>query len=162
MNFFEHQEQARRKGALLVGYYILAVLAIILAIYSVVFLVVAQSQKGTLENLTLDRFFDPQLFLYVALGTGAIILIGSIYKTLQLASGGRAVAESLGGRWVNPESPAADERRLLHVVEEMALASGINVPDVFILEDEDGINAFAAGFTAVSYTHLTLPTIYSV
>jgi Zn-dependent protease with chaperone function len=82
------------------------------------------------------------------MGTGAIILVGTLYKTLQLASGGRAVAESLGGRWVNPESPAADERKLLNVVEEMALASGINVPDVFILEEEDGINAFAAGFTA--------------
>jgi Zn-dependent protease with chaperone function len=35
----------------------------------------------------------------------------------------------------------------MNVVEEMAIASGTAVPPVYLLEDEPGINAFAAGHT---------------
>lgn len=66
-------------------------------------------------------------------------------KLRQLAEGGSAVAAWLGGRLLRPNTADADERRLLHVVEEMAIAAGLPVPDVYVLDEESGINAFAAG-----------------
>ncbi len=83
----------------------------------------------------------------VALGTSALIAGGSLYKIAALAGGGHTVAELLGGRLLDPGSASPDERRLLNVVEEMAIASGVPVPPVYLLENELGINAFAAGHT---------------
>jgi len=76
-----------------------------------------------------------------------VIFIGSITKIIALAKGGSAVAENLGGRLVNASTTDRDERRLINVVEEMSLASGIPVPQVYILDREKGINAFAAGYS---------------
>src|SRR4029077_4641668 len=75
----------------------------------------------------------------------SVIAIGSIYKTIELAQGGSVVASMLGGRPVDPNSADPEERKLLNVVEEMAIASGIPVPQVFLLPQERAINAFAAG-----------------
>src|SRR5690606_30853327 len=83
----------------------------------------------------------------VAAGMLLVIGGGSAYRTAQLRRGGPAVAELLGGRRVDPASTDLLERRLLNVVEEMALASGIPVPAVYVLDHEPGINAFAAGHT---------------
>ena len=77
----------------------------------------------------------------------AVIFFGSAYKTMALSGGGSAVAESLGGRLVNSNTTNPDERKLLNVVEEMSIASGVPMPQVYVLENEDDINAFAAGHT---------------
>src|SRR5262249_33614839 len=61
------------------------------------------------------------------------------------ASGGQAVALMMGGVEVPGTTADSRQKRLLHVVEEMAIASGVPVPPVYIL-DEPGINAFAAGY----------------
>ena len=71
--------------------------------------------------------------------------MGSPFKTLELAKGGSVVATNFGGRLVNPSTTDPDERKLLNVVEEMAIAAGIPVPQVYLLPEERGINAFAAG-----------------
>jgi Zn-dependent protease with chaperone function len=97
---------------------------------------------GTQATFTL---WQPGLFAMVALGTITVIFLGSAWKTMALSAGGSAVAESLGGRLVNPNSSQPDERKLLNVVEEMSIASGVPMPQVYVLENEDGINAFAAG-----------------
>src|ERR1043165_8046134 len=89
-----------------------------------------------------------QVFLLTTFGTLTIIGTGSFFKTLSLARGGRAVAELLDGRLVNPNSTDAHERKLLNVVEEMAIASGVPVPQVYVMDGEAGINAFAAGHSA--------------
>jgi Zn-dependent protease with chaperone function len=89
---------------------------------------------------SLDRF------LAVAGATSIVIVAGSLYKMWQLSDGGRKVAELLGGRPIDPNTADPKERRVLNVVEEMALASGLPVPTVYLLEREQGINAFAAGF----------------
>ncbi len=52
----------------------------------------------------------------------------------------------MGGRAIDPQTTDPAQRRLLNVVEEMALAAGVPVPPVFVLEGEPGINAFAAGY----------------
>ena len=77
----------------------------------------------------------------------AVIFIGSAYKTNELAGGGGSVATLMGGRLVNPNTTDPDERKLLNVVEEMAIASGVPVPQVYVLDEERAINAFAAGHT---------------
>src|SRR6185503_13982936 len=86
--------------------------------------------------------------LWATIGTLVVILIGSVFRTLQLARGGSAVAELLDGRLINSNTSDADERKLLNVVEEMSIASGVPVPQVYVMDDEAGINAFAAGHSA--------------
>ncbi|MDX2176717.1 MAG: M48 family metallopeptidase [Candidatus Sumerlaeia bacterium] len=87
----------------------------------------------------------PQGALWIAGGTVAFIGAASLVRMLMLAGGGDAVARSLGGRLV-VEPKDFQERQLLNIVEEMSLASGVPVPKVYVLEDEAGINAFAAGW----------------
>src|SRR5262249_40093789 len=91
--------------------------------------------------------FDPARLALVATSVLVVITSGSLFKVAMLHDGGDAIARLLGGRSVDPSTTEAGERRLLNVVEEMALAAGPPVPPVYVLENEPGINAFAAGFT---------------
>ena len=77
----------------------------------------------------------------------ALILGGSLFKLAQLRGGGTVVAERLGGMRIYPNTTDPHQRRVLNVVEEMALASGVPVPPVYFLPREQAINAFAAGYT---------------
>ncbi len=88
------------------------------------------------------------ILLVGALVTVAVIALASLFKTATLRSGGGKVARDLGGTLVEADARDPLRRRLYNVVEEIALASGIPVPEIYILEQESGINAFAAGFTA--------------
>lgn len=87
-----------------------------------------------------------QLFGTISIAVIAIVALGSVYKLAQLSSGGRTVAEAMGGRLLNISTRDADEKKILNVVEEMAIASGTPVPPVYLIDD-DSINAFAAGFS---------------
>jgi Zn-dependent protease with chaperone function len=162
MNFFEHQEAARRRTSLLVGYYALAVLAIIVALYTVVVMLFQEASSAAGPEAA-PALWNPVLFGWVALGVGGMILIGTLYKIATLRGGGEAVAVMLGGRPVQPNTTDVRERRLLNVVEEMAVASGTPIPRVFLLDGESGINAFAAGFTpsdaVIGVTRGTIETL---
>src|SRR3954470_15239416 len=112
MDFFERQEKAHRNTKLLVVYFITGVAMLILAIYLT--LAVAFSATGSYhrsrhrsyysEQLESPRLtlWNPQLFFGVAVGTLAVIAIGSIFKTMELSQGGSAVSNMMGGRLVNP------------------------------------------------------------
>jgi Zn-dependent protease with chaperone function len=141
MDFFEHQERARRKSHVLVVYFVLAVAGIILSIYGVV----VAARYFTDEQPDLSRIWDPEMFLFSALATVGIILAGTGYKTIQLSAGGSAVAKELGGRKLDTNTTDFHERRLINVIEEMAIASGVPVPEIYVMDDENSINAFAAG-----------------
>ena len=91
--------------------------------------------------------WDPPLFAGFAIGAALVIALGSLYKIRQLAAGGSVVAELLGGRRVAPDTTEQDEQKLRNVVEEMAIAAGMPVPEIYVLDAERGINAFAAGHT---------------
>jgi Zn-dependent protease with chaperone function len=157
MDFFEAQARAKKRTSRLVLLFALAVLGTILAGYAAAltfFLNYEESQRvvspaGALPPVegTPDRFWRPDLLVPVALGTLAVVGLGSLFKWWQFRRGGSAVADSLGARRVDPASTDLAERRLLNVVEEMALASGVPVPAVYLLDEEPGINAFAAGLT---------------
>lgn len=145
MNFFEAQDQARKLSGRLVALLMLAVVALILVASLVVALAVVLLDGGLYAGQPLDRALDPALLGSVALGVILVVVLGSLTRHLQLRSGGSAVAEALGGRPLNIDTRDHDERQLLNVVEEMAIASGMPVPEVYLLEDP-GINAFAAGY----------------
>jgi Zn-dependent protease with chaperone function len=147
MDFFEDQDKARKHTKLLVVYFVIAVMCIIASVYIASLLIFygTQSQPQPGDPARELALWDPKLFLYVVLGTLGVVIIGSLYKTADLARGGSSVAESLGGRLINPNTTHPDERKLRNVIEEMAIASGVPVPKVYVLDDEKSINAFAAG-----------------
>ena len=143
MDFFEQQERARKHTGVLVALFALAVLGLIGATYLLVASAVAYLQGG-------GSFSSADLWnwrILVGIGGSIVVLVGGAMLTrmLQLRAGGQVVAEMLGGRRVEPASDEPAERRLLNVVEEMALASGTPVPSVYVLDQELAINAFAAG-----------------
>jgi Zn-dependent protease with chaperone function len=133
MDFFEKQERARLQTKWLVFYFVLAVAGIIAVLHIGFSLLLGQP---------LD---DWEMLGFTAAGVLVSVVIGSLVKIAELSKGGKAVAEMLGGFPVNPSTTDAGERRLLNVVEEMSLASGVPVPQVYVLEEE-AINAFAAGY----------------
>jgi Zn-dependent protease with chaperone function len=144
LDFFQHQDKARKTSRLLLLYFALAVIAIVLSVhFALSFLLMWVSSRGgePFEWWRLDRF--------VVLAGGALLVIaaGSLYKIWRLRDGGHTVARLLGGRPVDPNTTDPAERRLLNVVEEMAIAAGLPVPTIYLLDGEEGINAFAAGFT---------------
>jgi Zn-dependent protease with chaperone function len=145
VDFFERQDKARRNTKLLVFYFAVAVLLLIVAVYVAVALIFTGVELKNSSGDTTFSWAQPELFLWTAFGTLSVISMGSVFKTMALARGGRAVAALLDGRLVNPNSTDVHERKLLNVVEEMAIASGVPVPQVYVMDNETGINAFAAG-----------------
>lgn len=137
MDFFEHQERARKNSGRLVVLFGLAVAGVVFSVYAVIMLF------GVVRLHT--AFWHPHAFVWIAAVVLGVVLSGSLYRMAQLRGGGAVVASRLGGRRVDPASVDPLERRLLNVVQEMAIASGTPVPDVYVLDIEPGINAFAAG-----------------
>src|SRR5437879_4465550 len=149
MDFFTRQDQVRRKIKWLVVYFALAVIGIVATVYLLVALIFLKPDLGSFtSSVFFDRLWNPALFFVVALATLGVIFAGSLFKMAELRQGGSAVAESLGGQPLDVNSRDLDEKKVLHVVEEMAIASGIPVPQIYLLSQEPGINAFAAGYSS--------------
>jgi Zn-dependent protease with chaperone function len=153
MNFFDAQDRARRSTGWLVVVYVISTILIIAGVTLVVGIGLnAVGQQGSPAN--------PAVLGFTAGATALFILGATLYKTALLASGGGRVAQDMGGTRVPPDVRDPLRRRLRNVVEEMAIASGVPVPEIYVLEEESGINAFAAGFTpgdaAIAVTRGTL------
>lgn len=154
MNFFQHQEQARRASRRLVALFMLSLIAIVIAVNIVVGFIYLASVNAagpgfvhiTGGALQLPASGVP-FGVIVTTTLGVLLLVGggTAYQTLALRAGGEKVATMVGGRPVDPSTRDLLERRLLNVVEEMALASGVTMPRVYVLDDQQTINAFAAG-----------------
>ena len=158
MDFFEEQALARKRTLRLVLLFAVAVAGVVVAVYilSMIFYTAGASDSAGVAYVTGDydnvgklalSFWNPGVLLFALGSTTIVIGLGSLYKIAQLRDGGPAVALSLGGRKLDSDSIKLEERRLLNVVEEMAIASGVPVPEVYVLDREPGINAFAAGNT---------------
>jgi Zn-dependent protease with chaperone function len=153
-DFYQRQDDARRTTKWLVAMFVLAVIGVTGGTVAVAWLAVQGGREYARgEGPAAGDFVHPPTpeDLAIPLGAGGVTLAliggGSLFKVAQLRGGGHVVAESLNGRRVYPDTTDPVERRLLNVVEEMALASGVPVPPVFLLDDEAAINAFAAGYS---------------
>lgn len=145
MNFFAHQDRARRQSRLLLLLFVLAVIVIIAAVNLVVFFFFGIDQvnhQGLGWHLLRE---NAGRFIVISLVVLGLIALASLFRIVLLSQGGGRVAKMLGGTPVAPDTGDPLKRRLLNVVEEIALASGVPAPDVYVLEQEQGINAFAAG-----------------
>jgi len=158
MDFFEEQALARKRTLRLVLLFAVAVAGVVGAVYflAMLFYSAGVTDSAGVAYVTGDydnvgklalSFWNPGVLLFALGSTATVVGLGSLYKIAQLRDGGPAVALSLGGRKVDPDSTKLEERRLLNVVEEMAIASGVPAPEVYVLDREPGINAFAAGNT---------------
>ena len=129
MNFFDHQDAAKRATRRLVVLFVLSLIGVGVLLYVPVAIAMASeaAKRGGARGAT---WWDPTTFLMIFGAAAAIVLLGAGVKRMQLRGGGKAVAESLGGRWLNPAGASPSERRLLDVVEEMSIASGMPVPPV--------------------------------
>ncbi|RUO23994.1 hypothetical protein CWE09_12665 [Aliidiomarina minuta] len=149
MNFFHHQDIARRNTRLL-G--ILFTLAVILLV-SAVAILVAVFAGGLEQTQQAPGAPAPEWRLHwdivIASAGVALSVVGFavLYKWMVLRPGGKVVAEHLGGRRLSPDSTDPLERKVLNVVEEMAIAANMPVPPVYLLDKEPAINAFAAGYS---------------
>jgi Zn-dependent protease with chaperone function len=147
MDFFLQQDRSRTRTLYLMALFIAAVILVVVSVYFAVqlcFFFIMEKQKAPSYGF---EWINVQLFLLVALITLTIIILASIIRIVQLSKGGGTVAENLGGRLLNKSSGDRKEKRLLNIIEEMAIAAGVPVPQVYLLHEETGINAFAAGYT---------------
>jgi Zn-dependent protease with chaperone function len=149
VNFFAAQDKARQASRRLVGAYIVATALIVAGITFIVgFALFSFTDAG--YGYTPREFASGNsgVLVATALLTTLFILGASMFKTASLSSGGGTVARQMGGTLVAADVRDPLRRRLRNVVEEMAIASGVPAPEVYVLEEESGINAFAAGFTS--------------
>jgi Zn-dependent protease with chaperone function len=148
MNFFAHQEQARSQTKRLVALFAVAVVLIVAAINLVVLMAFATQAKRHGESIGAGLFeAHPNVVFWTTLITLAVIGLGTLFKTSSLRAGGGAVAREFGATLIAADTTNFAHRRLRNVVEEIAIASGVPVPEIYVLDGESGINAFAAGFT---------------
>lgn len=157
MDFFEAQALAKKRTTRLVVLFVLAVLGIIaVGYFAFIFLVAMHGGEAAVDGSRIERdhnaagqfdLWQPDTLLVFSVITIGVVGFSALSKWFQLRAGGRAVAEMVGARLVPLQTADLRERQLLNVVEEMAIASGLPLPDVYVLDEETGINAFAAGLT---------------
>jgi Zn-dependent protease with chaperone function len=169
MDFFDREAHARKQTRLLICLFGLAVLAVVALTYLVLAVIIQLLLKPVLQTglfnyfndfpvspvhdglihplQVLERLWNLPLFCWTTTGTLILIAAGCLYKIRLLSDGGPVVAELLGGRRLESSPSDLDEKRLRDVVEEMAVASEMAVPEIYVLDCERGLNSFAAGHT---------------
>ncbi len=153
MNFFQRQTQTRRLSRQLVVLFLIAVIAVVVAVDFALFTAfasLAPDAEGIQVPTVAWMSAHPGIVGITSLIVVGVIALSSLYKTTVLSGGGGVVARSLGGVRISADTTDATQRRLLNVVEEMSIAAGVPMPEVYLLEQESGINAFAAGHNAAN------------
>lgn len=151
-NFFAAQDQARSNTKLLVFLFVLAVLTLLVLTNLLVIVTL-----GVLEPEQYQLLLNPQhpewfsqlpwkMMGWVSVFVFVVIAAVISIKQAELSQGGQVVAIALGGRRVEHQLADGKQQRLLNIVEEMAIASGVPVPPVYLMP-ESSINAFAAGYS---------------
>ncbi len=160
MDFFEYQDQARRRTFLLACIYVATILVLIPLVYLVLLWITRAVRSGynffeghtdlsgTFTPIPHPGWWDVPLFAWVAGVSIVLIIGGTLYQLWSLSRGGHTIMRLLGGIWVDPISSDPKRRQLLNVVEEMAIASGVPIPDVYLIPGRQGINAFTVGLSS--------------
>lgn len=149
-NFFEQQDAARKKTGYLVFLFSLGVFGITVLLYIAVLIALMASSGGNSSTPGTPTPPVPYVGAFIGTLIGVVVVVGgaSLFKISSLRSGGgESVAQAMGGTLIHPQTSDMDQRKIMNVVEEMALASGTPVPPVYVMENESGINAFAAGYS---------------
>jgi len=153
VNFFDAQDNAKRITKWLVVVYALATLLIVAGVTALVG--IAFYGYGSFGQAA-----PAGVLIGAALLTLSLIVGSTLYRTASLSSGGGQVAAELGGQRITEAEDDRLRRRYRNVVEEISIASGVPVPEIYVLDHEQGINAFAAGFSpddaAIAVTRGTL------
>ncbi|ALG67863.1 M48 family metallopeptidase [Beggiatoa leptomitoformis] len=149
VDFFGQQDQAQQKTRWLILYFIIALFVIIGFINLTFFLV---GKFISLHHYQLSQWLQSPASHWVIGITLMVILGGTIRRLYQLREGGEALAIMIGATPIEPDTYREEERRLMNVVEEMAIAAGIPVPALYVLQMEHGINSFVAGYHASDVT----------
>lgn len=161
MSFYENQHRARRKTGLLVAYFIAAVVLIMVAVNAAIY--IALAMISSVKTMPVGQWIQSGPCWLIALGTLVVIVAGSLFRMAQLSKGGLSVALMAGGVPLDTSTTNLQERTLINITEEMAIASGTKVPRIFVMRDEPGINAFVAGTepgnTVLAVTQGTLDTL---
>jgi Zn-dependent protease with chaperone function len=157
VDFYAYQAAARRQSRLFVVLFMAAVAVVVIALDAVIFTVLAARSSSSnaygaqYGNAPLDplqfAMRNPDAVFVVSLLIIGVIGLASLFKSAQLRGGGAVVAQSLGGVRVERDTADPARKRLRNIIEEMAIASGVPVPEIYVLEQEPAINAFAAGHT---------------
>jgi Zn-dependent protease with chaperone function len=159
VDFYAYQARARRESKTFVLLFALAVAVVVIALDAVIFTVLAGRQASSYAGQYGARYDggalnpldfalrNPGAALAVSLLIVGVIVLASLFKSAQLKGGGAVVAQSLGGVRVERETSDPARKRLRNIIEEMSIASGVPVPEIYVLEQEPAINAFAAGHT---------------
>ncbi|GLQ46479.1 hypothetical protein GCM10007862_15300 [Dyella lipolytica] len=143
MDFFAQQARVRGSSRMLVLLFALAVIAMVFAVDVVVLTTFGHHRHGFGRPAPSNS----TLMTWTSLIVLAVIAFSALYRIQSLSAGGKAVAESVGGVPVPPDTDDPQLRLLRNVIEEVAIASGTPVPDIYVMQDEPGINAFAAGYS---------------
>jgi len=148
MDFFDQEARAKRQTRLLLCLFGLAVFAFVVLTYLILAVPILLFSKPLAPFTSFSQLiWDPRLAFWITTVTLFSTMLGCLYKMRLLSGGGPAVAELIGGRKVEQTPANPDEKRLRDVIEEMAVASGLATPEIYVLDRERGINAFAAGHT---------------
>lgn len=136
MNFFQHQDAARKKTGFLVVGFALVILLILVVIDVLIF--IYGREYGDMTTL----ISGANVFVL------GVILLGSLAKYWKLRGGGRSVAEMIKAEPILRDAKEPKLRQLINIVDEISIASGIASPTLYYMPEEKGINAFVAGFDA--------------
>ncbi len=164
INFRKRQASARKRTCLLSFLFVLGVAAVGVSIWPVIvvcatlyiwassLVIIFEGVSETTKMMKWGAEFfcdwrsNPDAILIAAIIGVVAICGGTLRKIFELKRRGACgVAEKLGGTRIDRRASDLNERRFYDVVEETALAFGVPVPAVYVLRDEDGINACAIG-----------------
>lgn len=142
MDFFAQQARVRGSSRRLVALFVLAVVAIVVTIDAVVWFSMGHHPvDGELAQSNLPLLLASTVAVLAGIG------LSSLFRIMSLSGGGKSVAESVGAVPVPPDTRDPQLRQLRNVIEEVAIAAGVPVPDIYLMQAEPGINAFAAGYS---------------
>jgi len=142
MDFFSRQAKAIKQTRILVVFFVIALVLITVAVNFIFYLVLATQTSSATE---LDSWLQQDYWIYISLITFAVIILTSLFRSWQINSNPSAIIKMMEATPVTPSTTNPKQKQLVNLVEEMAIASGMPIPKIYIMKNEQGFNAFVSG-----------------